>query len=538
MGSALSTGRLVVQPKDVAWGRIAGILSCLVGTGRYSGGPGSHAVRVIVIGGGAAGLGAALCLSRSGHEVTVLEGDPTPLPADPLTAFERWERRGAPQVWHSHAFLGRLRNLLVKETPDVYQSLLEHGAYEVRFGQNLPAGIQNYEPLPEDEDLTLLGCRRITFEWVVRHIVEEDSRLRWCSGVRVEGLRAEADSASGVPRIVGVQCRGPEGPESFDSDLVVDASGRRSRLAAWLLEIGAEPLEDDSEDCGIFYCSRFYRLRPGVSPPAGATLVGADLGYMKYAIFPGDSGIFSVTLAASPEDAPLRAIFGLSHFEAAVRAIPTLASWLQDDSAEPVSSVRAMSGLRNRRRRLVRDGAPVVLGVHALGDAAMHTNPLYGRGCTLAFVHAWLLDAVLREHPRDPVARSLAFHEATERELGPWYRAARDQDRESRRVADAERRGERAPAAFQSQPGKRVDPNAFMRSVLRDGLLPAMRSDAIVLRAFARTFNLLTPPDALLSNPDVMQRVLAVWQQREMLPRPEPQGPGRDEMVEVLAEVA
>ena len=37
-------------------------------------------------------------------------------------------------------------------------------------------------------------------------------------------------------------------------------------------------------------------------------LGGADMGYLKYGIFLGDGGIFSVTLAASPEDAPLRAL--------------------------------------------------------------------------------------------------------------------------------------------------------------------------------------------------------------------------------------
>ena len=53
----------------------------------------------IVIGAGVAGLGTALTLSRSGWRVTVIERDPTPLPATAAEAFY-WDRRGAPQVRH------------------------------------------------------------------------------------------------------------------------------------------------------------------------------------------------------------------------------------------------------------------------------------------------------------------------------------------------------------------------------------------------------------------------------------------------------
>ena len=49
----------------------------------------------------------------------------------------------------------------------------------------------------------------------------------------------------------------------------------------------------------------------------------------------------------------------------------------------------------------------------------------------------------------------------------------------------------------------------------REGLTPALRLDAIVLRAFMRSLNLLTAPDALMTDPDVQARVLAVWQDRD-----------------------
>ena len=85
-------------------------------------------MQILVIGGGVAGLATALSLSRAGHAVQVLEQDATPLPPSPVEAFDSWDRSGAPQVWHSHAFLARLRNGLIARTPDVLEALHTHGA--------------------------------------------------------------------------------------------------------------------------------------------------------------------------------------------------------------------------------------------------------------------------------------------------------------------------------------------------------------------------------------------------------------------------
>ncbi len=495
-------------------------------------------MRVLVIGGGVAGLAAALSLSRAGHAVRVLERDATPLPASPVEAFEHWDRSGAPQVWHSHAFLARLRNGLLARTPDVMEALWAHGAYDLRFLDYLPPTLPDRTPEPGDEELTLFACRRITFEWVLRRCVVASDAVEWHGGAAVEGLVAETDPATGLPRVTGARVRVGDREERWPADLVVDASGRRSRLPKWLGEIGAGPVEQEEEECGIFYCSRFYRLRPGRSAPERQGVVGADLGYMKFGIFPGDGGIFSITLAAPLSDDPLRAILHEAPFEAAARAFPATRDWVDPARSEPATPVRAMAKLVNRRRRFVHDGVPLALGVVALGDAAICTNPLYGRGCSLAFVHAWsLADAIAETNgAADAHALALAFEAATRRELEPWYRAARDQDREARDIALAQARGE--PLDAPAQPGGVVDPKAFMRSVFRDGLLPAMRTDITVIRHFMRAFNLLVAPDALMTNPDVIGRVLAAWRDRDRREPIETQGPDRAEMLELLLRAA
>lgn len=93
-------------------------------------------MHVVVVGGGVAGLSTALKLSRVGHQVTVLERDDTPMPENADDAFD-WDRRGAPQVRHSHAFLARLVSLLRQNEPDVLEKLFEAGATEIKFGEDL-----------------------------------------------------------------------------------------------------------------------------------------------------------------------------------------------------------------------------------------------------------------------------------------------------------------------------------------------------------------------------------------------------------------
>ena len=153
--------------------------------------------RIVVVGAGVAGLGAALALGRAGHEVTVLERDATPLPADPDTAFW-WDRRGAPQVRHSHAFLARLRNVLRDRHPDVLAALLDAGATELRFAEGMPDTIEDRTPIPGDEDLVALACRRTTFEWVLRKAALASPGVSLLDGVVADGLTA-TDGEAGPP---------------------------------------------------------------------------------------------------------------------------------------------------------------------------------------------------------------------------------------------------------------------------------------------------------------------------------------------------
>ncbi len=473
-------------------------------------------MQVVVIGGGVSGLATALMLGRNGHDVTVIERDETPMPETADEAFD-WDRRGAPQVRHSHAFLARLRNLLRDDQPDILEALLAEGATEMRFGDGVPPDME-FTAEPGDEDLVMIACRRTTFEWVLRRAALAEGRVTIRTGVAAVGLIANALSLTfGVTPVVAPVVTGVRLDDGTEvrADLVVAANGRRSAVAEWLAEIGAIPPTETVEDTGIVYASRFYRLRTDSELPPRTGPIGGDLGYVKYGTFVGDNRTFSITLAVPSDDDELRRrLADPVAFDTAARSLPATAPWL-DGRAEPITAtVHMMAGLLNKWTDYVVDGEPVAVGLVPVGDAILCTNPLYGRGCSTAYWSADLLATALDEHPDDLHSAAVAYDDALRREIHPWYRSSVEQDREARRVAADMLAGE-DPYADAS------DPRAFTRSILRDGLAPALRTDQVVLRAFIRNLNLLSPPDALLSDTDFGARVFAVLQTKDQR-EPEP----------------
>lgn len=97
-------------------------------------------MRVFVLGGGVAGMGAALLLAREGHDVTLVDRDPPSSDATADATFAAAERPTVPQFRQPHNFLGLGRQLLRDRLPDVYRRLLEIGAGEIDQTAFLPPG--------------------------------------------------------------------------------------------------------------------------------------------------------------------------------------------------------------------------------------------------------------------------------------------------------------------------------------------------------------------------------------------------------------
>src|ERR1035437_6996827 len=213
--------------------------------------------KIVVLGGGVAGLSSALLLARAGHSVLVLERDSFPL--GEAATSPQWSRKGVPHFLQPHAFMPRGRQVLRDQLPDVYETLLGAGAHDIDMRRKLPG-----ETKPDDADLQYLAVRRPLIEWALRKAIASEPLVEVRSETKVSGLRLEGR------RVIGVAINGTEVPAT----IVIDALGRKMRTAEWLAEQGYKEAPPESSDCGVVYYNRYYRLKDDFELPDGPWLLG------------------------------------------------------------------------------------------------------------------------------------------------------------------------------------------------------------------------------------------------------------------------
>lgn len=163
-------------------------------------------------------------------------------------------------------------------------------------------------------------------------------------------------------------------------------------------------------------------------------------------------------------------------------------------------------------------------GFHALGDAHTCTNPLYGRGCSLALVQAGLLADAVAAHPGDAVARARAYEAACRHEVEPWYDLAVQTD-----ATGADPTGFSATGA---EGGSSTSPQAKAMAAL----FVAGATDPVIGRALARLWNLLDTPADMAAQPEVVVRMAVVMADPDAHPPPPRVGPTRRELLAILAD--
>jgi 2-polyprenyl-6-methoxyphenol hydroxylase-like FAD-dependent oxidoreductase len=456
--------------------------------------------RVLVAGAGISGLGAALAFGGGDREIVILDRDPPPPDLSPDEAFAKWERKGATQLRHSHAFLGRLTALIRDKYPELMRELLAEGTRLFGFAEALPPTLEkDYTPAIGDEDMMLLFSRRSTLELVMRRYAAKIPGVTFVTNAGVRGPIVRRDNGKLI--VEGLQVERDGAVEEMRADVVVDATGRNTMFPQWLRDEGLD-IREESNPCGILYYTRHYRLRDGQSEPVrDGTPGGGDLGYLKFGVFIGDNRHCSVTLATPEIETEMRmAVVKPETFDAICMTLPGAARWMNPERAEPASPVYSMGNLQNVWRHFLKDGEPQALGFFALGDAAVRTNPLYGRGCSSGVVEAHLLRGAL-DATGDLAERARIYDRDIKKTIRPYFDSMVTLDLQAIRRAEHERDPNYVP-------GLRA---RIMKSFADDGLLPAQRGDVEVARALTRIFHMLDEPQTLLKRPAIIARILRVW---------------------------
>jgi flavin-dependent dehydrogenase len=211
--------------------------------------------------------------------------------------------------------------------------------------------------------------------------------------------------------------------EEVLADVVVDAGGRRSPMARWLMEAGTRPPQLEEEDSGFVYYGRHVRAGQDVDLGGPGMAMSGSIGLL---VLPAEDRISGIGIIAASEDVEMRALRHEGPWAAAMATIPGGEAVLDSEYVSPLTS---MAAIEDRWRRYVVDGEPVAIGVVSVGDAWAATNPTLGRGISIAARHAVALRDVIRRVGVDPGAITCEFDDVTTEEFTPWYRSTVWHDR-------------------------------------------------------------------------------------------------------------
>ncbi|HEX6364210.1 MAG TPA: hypothetical protein VFZ93_14735, partial [Albitalea sp.] len=203
--------------------------------------------RALVLGAGIAGLAAARVLAEHVDELVIVERDALPERAQP--------RPGTPQARHIHNLLLRGLHELEALFPGFGAELAARGGVRVDLTRDMRFhSIWGWFPR-YDSDLQACLASRALIEQVLRERMRALPRVRWLEQHRAVALLGDAR------RVHGLRCeRDGAGAVELEADLVLDASGRGTKLPAWLEALLGVATPVTEVDAGLAYATRLYRM--------------------------------------------------------------------------------------------------------------------------------------------------------------------------------------------------------------------------------------------------------------------------------------
>lgn len=345
--------------------------------------------RAIIIGGGIGGLMSARVLSEYYGEVLIVDKDDFPeIPEN---------RSGTPQDFQPHRLTPRGSMIMNRLFPGFNDELLAQGAPS---SLNKMAHLSNpygSHAMPNAEDEATFS--RALLEWVFRERVKGIPNVRILPKQDVIGLltNSERTIVTGITIIDRGQSRLQK---TLEADLVLDSSGRSSKLVAWLQNLGYTVPKPDILKVSLGYSTRHYQIPSHLADKWDVIRVDGNPSKNEF------TGVFS-TVEGNRAEMLLWGAGGCfpptnaQDFEQTVARLadPLIAEVLKE--LKPLTSPRAYR-ISELNRQHFEQMVQWPSGLLVIGDAFCNFDPIYGLGMTMAAVEVETLEQCLIEQRTNP----------------------------------------------------------------------------------------------------------------------------------------
>jgi ribulose 1,5-bisphosphate synthetase/thiazole synthase len=223
--------------------------------------------KAVVIGASMGGLLAARALADFYAEVLILERDTFPATGE--------QRKGVPQGRHLHNLLPAGQQILEKLFPGLTGQLISQGAQTIQ-SQEVAWFFNRAYHCSFEKDRKGVAISRPLLEATVRQRVLELPNVRAVENCDVLGLVAN-EERSAITGLRSIQRQPGSAGEIVHADLVVDATGRGSRMPSWLEELGYAAPPEERVKIGMGYTTRYYRRRPDQLPGKKVVIITSEL---------------------------------------------------------------------------------------------------------------------------------------------------------------------------------------------------------------------------------------------------------------------
>ena len=339
---------------------------------------------VVVIGGGYSGMVYTAAIAPYCKKITVLD-------AGSLALEKPQNRSNVPQDRHQHTLLLKGRQILQQLIPDFETRLDELNVPETDYIADCLLFTHGGKLPRFPSTVKIRPCLRPTLDWVITQHVMGLANVELRENTRVKGLNIVVGVVTGV----NVSSSSTETEEIIHADLVLDCSGRQSKMPKWLVDSGFASAQLSKVVPHLGYASCLYQKPDSHSSWKGVEVAcHAPDNPRAAGLWEVENNQWLLTLIGTAKNFPSNKPEEFLAF-AKQLSTPVIHDAIAD--LQPLSAIRTNRGTENlwHHYEKMKD---LPTGLLVCGDAHCCFNPYYGQGMTIIAITAQLLADSLKKN--------------------------------------------------------------------------------------------------------------------------------------------